>query len=88
MAITVVPVEDPEGVRAELEEFRRDNRQLNARLAALEAEFPNQWVAMKDGRLFHAAELDALFAEMRLAGVDPATAPRHYFATDLPAMIL
>lgn len=88
MAITVVPVEDPERVRAELREFKRDGADLRARLDELQQQYPDQWVSMKDGRLFHAAELDAMFAEMRLAGVDPATAPRWYLATDPPALVL
>ena len=88
MTVTIVPVEDPERVRAELEEFRRDIDELRAREEALAVEYPDRWVAWKDGRLFHAVELDTLFAQLRRAGVDPGTAPRRHFATNKPFLVL
>lgn len=50
--------------------------------------FPNQWVAVHDGVTYHAAELDSLFAELRLAGVEPARVPREFLTRDLPALLL
>ena len=88
MTVTIVPVENPERVRAELREFKRLNAQLRAHEDELSTLYPNEWIAYVDGQIFHARELRDLLAVLREQGLDPAGTPYKYIATDLPPLIL
>jgi hypothetical protein len=87
MTVTIVPVEDPERVRAELREFKRQDEALQTREPELSAAYPNEWVALHDDRVFHAPDLAELLSELESAGLDPAHTAVAYLAIDLPPML-
>jgi hypothetical protein len=86
--VTVCRPDNPEQIRRDLEAYRRDSESLRSRLGELRGHHAGEWVAVHAGQVYHAAELDALLAALRLDGIDPAGAPRVYLATDAPVLIL
>ncbi len=88
MVVEKRPAEDRADTTARLSSYRRDLDALMAQRDKLLAEFPNQWVAVHDGVAYHAGELDSLFAELRLAGIEPARVPREFLTRDQPALLL
>jgi hypothetical protein len=89
---TVVATERPSGerneVRNRLASYRHDSDQLLALRDELLDRYPNQWVAIHAGEIFHAHELDALFASLRLRNIEPSRVPREYLTRDQPALLL
>jgi hypothetical protein len=61
---------------------------LDAARADLLSTYPEEWVAVRGDRVFHARELDALISALRLAGVDATRTPREFLTRDEPLLLL
>ena len=59
-------------IRAHMERFAEDGRRLLALRPELFAKWPEQYVAISGGRLFHNSDFEALLQELRNNGIDPA----------------
>jgi hypothetical protein len=66
--------EESASIRAGLQRYTADCVRLSERHDELLAPYGDQWVAMHDGTLFAATELDALLDDLRASGVSPGTA--------------
>jgi hypothetical protein len=89
MALIVEAVgENAEELSERLAAYERDVRALTARWDELLAAHPNEWVAMHDGKLFHAADLETLFEVLRRDGIEPGRAAREFLGRDLPPLLL
>jgi len=80
--------EQRDEIRARLADYRKDREALGVRRAELLAAHPDEWVALHDGEVFHSRELDALFAQLRLRGIEPARVPREFLSQTQPALLL
>lgn len=61
-------------IREALRRFTVDCKLLAARHDELLAQYGDQWVAMHEGILFAASEIDPLLDALRASGVDPGHA--------------
>lgn len=82
------PVQDAARAKRELALYRRDRRCLANLYDVLLRDHPDEWAAVADGQIFHAAKLDVLFAKLRLEGIDPASVPRTFLAARDAVLIL
>lgn len=85
-------VELTDGERADTSEtlsgYQRDRAALDNLREELVQRYPNQWVSVHEGRVFHALEIQALFANLRESGVEPRRVPREFLSKDRPALLL
>jgi hypothetical protein len=66
--------EEAAEIRAGLQRYTADCVRLSERHDELLAQYGDQWVAMHDGALFAATELQVLLGELRALGVNPGHA--------------
>lgn len=66
--------EETAEIRAGLQRYTADRIRLSERHDELLSQYGDQWVAMHDGTLFAATDLQVLLGELRASGVSPGTA--------------
>lgn len=66
--------EEAAEIRSGLQRYTADRIRLSERHDELLAQYGDQWVAMHDGTLFAATELEVLLGELRASGVSPRNA--------------
>ncbi len=75
-------------IAASLARFGRDDDELIARYDEFLDAFPEEWVSIYEGRVFHDPDSKALHEKMRAAGVDPAHAPQEFVSrSKLPLLL-
>jgi hypothetical protein len=66
--------EEAAEIRAGLQRYTADCVRLSERHDELLSQYGDQWVAMHDGALFAATELQVLLGELRASGISPGNA--------------
>jgi len=72
----IVPV--PPEILAKFRAYERDSRCLYSRREELRDRYPDQWVAVHDGHVYHASSVDDLIQVLRRAGLESGTIPREF----------
>ena len=80
--------EDVEGKRASMDQFERDWDYILIHEGELLESYPEEWVGVQDGRVFHAPSLPGLLDAIRAAGCDPMKTARTFMTRDDTALVL
>ena len=75
-------------MRAGLASYHRNSDAMLANHDGLLASYPEEWVTMHDGCIYHAPTVDLLLKQLESAGIDTDGAPMEFMGRDQAPLLL